>query len=101
MARTRFVVVLIGQLLLCVRYIDLTIEIAYPKRRVAGRKNWISEREAGGWLKVFVVGLDLTGMKIRHVEKVVTIGHAQGSAFVNCASSSVILRWDGVSAIEI
>src|SRR4029077_7502471 len=100
-ARARFVIVLVGQLLLCEGYKNLAAEIADSKWRVPGRKIWISEREATLEDETLVVSFDLTSVKIRHVKKIMTVGDAHGRAFINCATGPIIHRFERMGAVEV
>ena len=39
-------------------------------------------------MKIFIEGVDLAGMEICRIQKIVTIGHAERRAFVNRAVDS-------------
>src|SRR5438874_12320100 len=85
--------------------INLSVNILNTKRSKSSRKIRIGEAVRVGLVKILIVSLDPTGMKIRHEEKIVTTGDAQGSAFVNgfvCpVVRSIIDRNNGVRAIDV
>src|SRR5205807_750916 len=70
-----------GKIIIGIRWIDLrishenlTAEITDSKWRVASGEIWIGKWKTGLEDKASVVGLDVTGMKIRHVKVILTIG---------------------------
>ena len=56
-------------------------------------------------MKVLVVGVDLARMEIRCIQKIVTIGHTHGRAFVDGAVTAtvpaVINRDNGVCRVHV
>src|SRR5437762_12001233 len=80
---------------------NLAVEIANPKRRVIGWNIWIGKRESALENKASVVGLDLVGMKIRHVKIILAVGDTVRRAFVNRVTRSVVDRPERLGVTEV
>lgn len=86
-ARTSLIVVL-AWLLFCVRHINLAVEIADAKRRKIMRNVWVRETHRVHLMKVLIVRFHLPLVEICHVQKIVTVSHAQRRTLVNIVSVS-------------
>ena len=64
-------------------HINLTIEIANGERRKSMRNVWVPEPVWINFMKILIVRFHLSLVEIRHIKKIMTIGHAQGCALVN------------------
>ncbi len=79
-----------GVVLLCIRHKNFAVEISDAKRCITGWKIRIRETVRINLLKILIVGFDLAGVKIRDIQKIVTVGDAERCTFVNGAVNAVV-----------
>src|SRR5437762_6748952 len=86
----------------CIGNDHVAIEITNSERRIAcwniGIGEWESCRLEN---KVFVVRLNVAGVKVGHIKKIVIIGHAHCHAFVNCAGGAPGHRCECMRVIQV
>src|SRR5947209_2740515 len=100
-AGTRHVILFVG-VLFRIGDNDVAVEVANSERPVACRNIWISEWESGRLeSKIRVVRLNVAGVKVRYVQKILIIGDAYSHAFVNCACGASVHSCERVRVVEI
>src|SRR5207244_3646321 len=97
-----------GEVVIRVGWIDLregdknlAVKIANTEWRVIGWNIWIGKRESALENKASVVGLDLVGMKIRHIKIILTIGDTECRAFINSVARAVVDRFESLSVVQV
>src|SRR5215469_12230434 len=106
MARTRKVIMIIWRILLGICHVDSAVEVADIKRcKIRGKsiraRRWICKGETALENKVLVVRLDLIGVKISHIQKIMATRDAYRRAFINCAGCAVIFCYNCVCAFDV
>ena len=72
-----------GVILLGISHENFSVEIPDAERCVACRKTRIDEAVWVNLMETLIVGFNLACMEIRRIQEIVTVGYAQGGAFVN------------------
>src|SRR5919201_290034 len=89
-ARARNIIVSLG-VLFCIRNHQEAVKITNSERRISRWNIWVREWESCRLQdKIFVVRLNLAGVKVGDIKEIVIVGHAPCHAFINRTGSAVI-----------
>src|SRR5262245_4978502 len=77
-------------ILLRIRHKDFAVEIPNPERPITSRKIRIDKAIGIYLMKAFIESVNLASMEICRIQEIVTVGDAEGCAFVNGAVNTAV-----------